>query len=119
MSRAHVRTVIINSEDPERLVRFWASLLDVEVRERDAEAAIVWLAPDEPGGVNIGIQRVEATAASAGVLHLDIEVDELAGAQERIEQLGGTLSATHRLGNGFEWRVMQDPDGNPFCIFVA
>ncbi|MCO5328503.1 MAG: hypothetical protein M9961_00295 [Ilumatobacteraceae bacterium] len=118
MAHAHVRTVIMNSEDPERLAAFWGAVLGVEVRERDADAGIVWLHPDQPGGTNVGFQQVARRAPEGTETHLDVAVDEMDAAQTRIEGLGGTLRTANRLENGFEWRVMVDPDGNPFCIYV-
>jgi predicted enzyme related to lactoylglutathione lyase len=118
MARAHVRTVIMNSEEPERLAEFWAAVLGVRMREHDPEAGIIWLEPDEPGGVNIGFQRVAHRASGPSETHIDVAVEGLDAAQASIEERGGALREVHTLEGGFEWRVLMDPDGNPFCIFV-
>lgn len=115
---AHVRTIILNTESPERLVPFWSELLGVEVRENDDEAGIVWLHPDAPGGVNVGFQRVAQRAPGAPGVHVDIAVADIDVAAVRITELGGRVVAANRLDNGFRWNVMSDPDGNEFCVFV-
>jgi len=118
MALAHVRTVIVNSEQPERLVAFWSAMLGVDVAEDDAETGITWLRPDTEGGVNIGVQRVSRKRSDHSEVHLDVEVPALDDAQARVEALGGRHLTTNRLANGFEWRIMADPDGNELCIFA-
>lgn len=100
------------------MVAFWAAFLDVTVQDVDDEAGIVWLRPNAPGGVNLGVQRVEHAPAVGTQVHVDIAVDDLDEAMATIERLGGRHRHTHRLGNGFEWRVMCDPAQHEFCIFV-
>lgn len=116
MPAPRITTVIVNSERPDVLVAFWSGFFRTEVQF--SEAGITWLRPSVEGGVNVGIQQVERKLGTHTETHLDIEVDDLDGAQAVAEELGGALVAVNRLGNGFEWRVMQDPDGNEFCIFV-
>jgi predicted enzyme related to lactoylglutathione lyase len=113
-----IRTIIINAEDPTVVVAFWAGFLDVTVHEADEDAGIVWLRPDTDGGVNLGVQRVEHPPSSDTQVHVDIAVDDLDHATATIERLGGRLRKVNRLANGFEWRVMCDPVGHEFCIFV-
>lgn len=110
--------MIVNSTDIERLATFWSQVLGVERSEHDPEAGIIWLRADTPGGVNLGFQRVDRKLGHHTETHLDIAVDDLDEAERRIERLGGRLVRRSRLANGFEWRVLADPDGNELCIFV-
>jgi predicted enzyme related to lactoylglutathione lyase len=116
MPSPRIVTVIINSERPDRLVEFWRAFFQTEVQF--SEAGITWLKSTGEGGVNVGIQQVEQKLGGHTEIHLDIAVDDLDGSQAVVEELGGSLVTVNRLGNGFEWRVMHDPDGNEFCIFV-
>jgi predicted enzyme related to lactoylglutathione lyase len=118
MASPRIRTLIINTEQPQHLVMFWASFLEVDIKEGDADSGIVWLNPDTDGGVNLGFQRVHAKLGHHTETHLDISVSGLEHAQRRIEELGGRLVQRHALDHGFEWRVCADPDGNEFCIFT-
>ena len=50
-------------------------------------------------------------------LHLDLLVDDPEDACARIEELGGRRSVEEPFTEyGFTWIVMQDPEGNEFCI---
>lgn len=118
MPGARIRTVIVNSTDIQRLSEFWAGVLGVDRAEVDDEAGIVWLRPDTPGGVTMGFQRVDRKLGRHTETHVDVAVDDLDEAEQRIERLGGRLVRRNRLANGFEWRVMADPDDNELCIFV-
>lgn len=115
---AHLSTVVINSESPERLITFWVGLLGVEVRHSEPAAGFTWLSADRPGGVAIAVQAVATKLATHTDTHLDIAVSDLDQAQADTEALGGSLVAIRRVED-FEWRVMADPDGNEFCLFTA
>jgi predicted enzyme related to lactoylglutathione lyase len=118
MTSPRIRTIIINAEDPAVVVAFWAAFLDVTVQDADDDAGIVWLRPQTVGGVNLGVQRVEHAPSAGTEVHVDIAVDDLDQAMATVEGLGGRLRQANRLENGFEWRVMCDPAGHEFCIFV-
>ena len=109
---------MINADDVPTLVEFWSGFMEVDAGDLDDEAGIVWLRSGTPGGVTIGIQRVTDHPAPITHVHLDISVDDLDAATATIERLGGGLQKVNRLENGFEWRVVTDPAGHEFCIFV-
>lgn len=50
------------------------------------------------------------------MMHLDFEVGDLAAAVEHAQQLGATL-AEHQPQDNV--RVMLDPAGHPFCLYVG
>ncbi|MEN9645244.1 MAG: hypothetical protein RL238_1913 [Actinomycetota bacterium] len=116
MPAPRITTVIINAEQPERLISFWCAVFQTEVAVQDA--GITWLARQAEGAVGFGIQQVDRKRGTHTETHLDIEVDDLDVAQQQVEALGGSLLAVRRLPDGFEWRVMADPDGNEFCLFT-
>lgn len=118
MPSPRIRTIIINTEQPQHLVTFWSSFLGVEIQKDEPDSGIVWLCPDTEGGVNLGFQRVHAKLGHHTEMHLDIAVAGLDRAQRRIEDLGGRLVQRNTLDHGFEWRVCADPDGNEFCILL-
>ncbi len=113
----------VDAERSDQITDFWRNFLEVEVQS--SSVVITWLKPDAEGGVNLAIQTVQdggkALAARGGrghELHLDIEVDDLDEAESKVHSLGGSTEVCNRLDSGFEWRVLTDPDGNRFCIFV-
>lgn len=64
-------------------------------------------------GVTISIQQVP-NQESLG-MHIDIVVDDIDEAIQQIIDLGGKLVEEKSEGN-WRWVVMQDPDGNRFCL---
>ncbi|HTR71008.1 MAG TPA: VOC family protein [Mycobacteriales bacterium] len=111
--------LVIDSADPERLAEFWCGLMDVEIAERIGEGQFVVLRPTADG-LTIGFQKVPEPKTGKNRLHLDLVVDDLDHATDRITALGGAWSEpnmTHEL-EGFLWRCMADVDGNEFDIDV-
>ena len=82
---ARLHTVVINSEQPDRLVGFWGAVLGVEVSSDEPSAGITWLHPDRPGGVAVAIQRVAEKLARHTETHVDIGVDDLDDAQAIVQ----------------------------------
>lgn len=138
--------VVFDCADPDRLARFWAQALGYQVqpppdgyaswedflraqdipRERwnDASAII-----DPEGiGARIYFQRVPEGKAGKNRVHLDLNVsDRSASPEERRQRvddevarllgLGATVEFPGRQDEfGTYWTVMQDPEGNEFCV---
>lgn len=121
-------------EDPKRLAAFWAAALDYEVVDippkLQADMAEAGLDPDgiaaaagkEQKGPKLFFERkpkrppVENTSIP---IHLDIESPDRRAHVARLVALGGTVIEEKELQVGdrlFEWTVMQDPEGNGFCV---
>ena len=50
-------------------------------------------------------------------MHLDIETPEIDSEADRLETLGARrVSSGTRSEFGSTWTLMQDPEGNEFCI---
>jgi Glyoxalase-like domain len=137
--------VVFDCADPARLARFWAEALGYELEDppngygrwedwlreqgipeerwNDANAAV-----DPDGrGPRIYLQRVPEAKTVKNRVHLDLNVsggrsvpmEERRGRvdaeAERLLGIGATrLRAVEELGT--YWVVMQDPEGNEFCV---
>lgn len=109
-------TVVINGNDLEPLIFFWKALLGVEELYRSDE--FVWLKPQDPKGVKLTFQKVsEEKGTEWNRVHIDLGVKDLAEAEARVLELGGSLLEKHEL-EGFQWTVFADPGGNEFCLVV-
>jgi catechol 2,3-dioxygenase-like lactoylglutathione lyase family enzyme len=84
----------------------------------------VTLRPDD-GGVGLSFQLEERHVAPVWPardgaqqmqLHLDLEVDDLAAAVEEAVAAGATIAPVQPQD---DVRVLLDPDGHPFCLWVA
>ncbi|MFM8843672.1 MAG: VOC family protein [Actinomycetota bacterium] len=116
--RLRITTVMFNSEYPEELVKFWSSLLQVEAHPHNEKTEHIWLFPQEENGIKLWFQRVAKKHHSESEIHIDIAVDDLDHWEGEVLRLGGSVQARTKLDMGFEWRILQDPQGNAFCIFV-
>jgi hypothetical protein len=118
-----IREIVFDCEQPARLARFWAALLDgYAVRPYDQaeidRLAGLGLTPetdptvmvDGPGPI-LCFQRVAGRKYENNRVHLDIAVADRVSEIERLRGLGGEVA---REAAGYT--VMHDPEGNQFCI---
>jgi len=114
---ARLGAVIIDCRDPEGLAAFWGALLGVEVGRRLGDPPqYVDLDPLSEGPY-LGFQRVPEPKVVKNRVHLDLDVDDVERATERIEALGGKRASLDDVReHGYAWRVMSDPEGNEFCL---
>ena len=136
--RPRLRQVVLDSTDARRSAEFWRQLLGLVYRPGheppasgdDDAAGRDWLnLRAEDGSPYLAIQQVDQLPPSTWPahdvpqqLHLDLSVpdkDALDAAHELVLQLGGTLRLDRSDDEEEPLRVYADPDGHPFCIFVA
>ena len=113
---AALAMVNIDSADPAGQAKFYAAALGWEVTYSDDNYGMV-----EGDGTKIGFGKVDhfrpapwPDEASAKRFHLDLQVDDLDDATERLCALGAS-QPDFQPGDG-RWRVLLDPDGQPFCL---
>jgi predicted enzyme related to lactoylglutathione lyase len=108
-------TYTLDCCDAERLAAFWTEVLGYSLRGRFGD---FWpLEPpesrDEPWFV---LQQVNEPKSGKNRMHLDMHVDDLDDAAQRLEALGATRVSDKVVQGSFAWYVMTDPEGNEFCI---
>jgi len=130
--------LVIDTTDARAAAEFWRQLLGLVYREGheppgagvDDPAGRDWLNLRAGDGTPvIAFQQVDELARSTwpepGVpqqLHLDLSVGssaELEAVHARVLALGGTLRFDRFDDPEEPLRVYADPDGHPFCVFVA
>jgi hypothetical protein len=137
--------VVFDANDPKRLAEFWAIALHYElelpppeydsweefadkmgISEEDRDK-LVALVPKGKTGNRILFQKVPETKSAKNRVHLDVpcgvdrhlaKLERLAGIEAKVAALvaaGGT-----EIGSSSEWgavwTVMEDPEGNEFCV---
>jgi hypothetical protein len=117
---ASVGNITVDCEDAQVVARFWSAVLD---------------RPLDPGGdsgfASIGIgdasraqpawlfEKVPEEKVAKNRMHVDL-IDPDPGVVQHLISLGASFVARHELGvSGHAWTVMQDPEGNEFCIGSA
>jgi catechol 2,3-dioxygenase-like lactoylglutathione lyase family enzyme len=115
-----IHHITIDAHQPDEISRFWATALgwaedpdDPNLPEHD-EAAI--LSPDR--SEVLLFERVPEGKTVKNRIHLDLMPTDRTR-DEAVEQLlglGATFYADFREPDGSGWVVLQDPDGNEFCV---
>jgi catechol 2,3-dioxygenase-like lactoylglutathione lyase family enzyme len=113
--------VALDTPDPRALADFYRRLLGWTVR-KDSDT---WVTLEPPGGgTTISFQREPTYVRPSWpsdadhqqmMMHLDIEVDDLAAGAAHAVATGATLAAFQPQD---DVRVCLDPDGHPFCLWV-
>ncbi|WP_158893965.1 VOC family protein [Amycolatopsis anabasis] len=109
----HLGAVTVDCADPQGLARFWTAVLGVEV---DADyGEYVFLTKPSEAAAGLGFQRVPEERAGKNRLHLDLMTDDRAAEVDRVVGLGAKEIGEHEVP-GLAWTVLEDPEGNVFCI---
>lgn len=104
-----VRTITIDCADPQKLADFWTAALNYQFEGKDEEGLLIIDPTGE--GARIYFQIVPEGKAVKNRLHFDLRPEDTRDAEVvRLEALGATVQAQ------FGWTVMQDPEGNEFCV---
>jgi predicted enzyme related to lactoylglutathione lyase len=106
----------VDCSDPHRSAVFWGRLLDLEPVAR-ADGWYV-LGPTAAGGPMLYFQPVPEPKSGKARLHLDLWVDDLPGAMQLVEELGGRGAGEVHEVRGGTLAVMADPDGTEFCLIT-
>lgn len=137
--------VVFDANDPQRLAAFWAIALHYEFQlpppefdtwdefadkmgippeDRDKLVALV---PKGKTGNRILFQKVPEPKTAKNRVHIDVpsgaerhapKLEKLAAIEAKVAELveaGGTAGASHSEF-GAVWTLMQDPEGNEFCV---
>lgn len=133
-----MRQIVFDSTDARRAAEFWRQLVGLVYRpgheppaaHEDDPAGRDWLNLRSPDGSPVlAFQQVAELARStwpdADVpqqLHLDLTVPDRHGldaVHQNVLALGGALRLDRSDDDEEPLRVYADPDGHPFCVFVA
>jgi predicted enzyme related to lactoylglutathione lyase len=118
--------VTVDCSDAPLLGTFYSRLLGWEITDRDGDD---WLQLRNPeGGLGLNVQAEkgyvppvwpERPGRQAKMMHLEIFVDDLEAAVRLVVDNGGE-EAAHQPADrdGARLRIMLDPAGHPFCLFM-
>lgn len=118
-----LQQIVIDSEHPASLARFWAALLeDFQLRAYDADEierlSSLGLTPEsdpcvllDGDGLEICFQRISERAAGKRPMHLDLDTSD-----RRID-VGRALAHGATVVEEFAHHTwLRDPEGNDFCL---
>ncbi|HUA40324.1 MAG TPA: VOC family protein [Streptosporangiaceae bacterium] len=111
--------VALGVTDVQRAAEFWSAALGYTLREDGFGGWAKVLVPPDGAGTAIALQRSRTQPQSHPRLHLDLHVAD-AGEQEaevtRLVSLGARRVDWDSYPEDPDFVVLEDPDGNRFCI---
>ncbi|MHC0433128.1 VOC family protein [Streptomyces sp. O3] len=118
MAVAKLGAVVLDCPDPRALAGFYAAVLGGTIEDGSEED---WVTLRGYEGTRLDFQQVLEYVPpkwpgtdGAQQFHIDLTVDDLDAAEERVLALGAkVLDADDRSRT---WRVYSDPAGHPFCL---
>ena len=114
--RVAVGSVVIRCFEYDRMLVFWQAALGYEIEHTDPNGGFVILRDPSRRGPNISLDQVAIRrSGKRGWIHLDLYTAEQDLEVERLLALGAKRYPW-RYGSGADYVVLEDPDGNLFCV---
>lgn len=110
-----IGSIVIRCSEFDKMLRFWQEALHYVPREAATES---WVVLRDPAGrgPNLSLERVpEKRSGKRSRLHLDLYTNDRQGEVERLLKIGATRYPW-RYRPGSDFVVLEDPDGNLFCV---
>jgi predicted enzyme related to lactoylglutathione lyase len=119
---ASIYNVTFDAKEPRRLGRFWSEVTGYVVADQRDDFASL-RAPDHRGVRQLLFIRVDDPTPGKNRMHVDLAASDPDAELNRLVGLGASLvddlvdgQPRWRDGNGIRWVVLQDPEGNEFCM---
>ena len=98
------------------MVNFWQEALRYEVEHQDPNGGFMILRDPSGAGPNVSLDQAPSKrTGKRGWLHLDLYTTNQKAEVSRLVGLGATRYQW-RYGPGADYVVLEDPDGNLFCV---
>ena len=112
--------VVLDTPDPRKLADFYCALLGWHIEREDDD----WVTIRGDGAAGLAFQLapdlVPPTWPDPAVpqqFHLDVNVQDLDEAEQRVLAIGARLTGQPEQPAGF--RAYLDPSGHPFCLCIV
>jgi catechol 2,3-dioxygenase-like lactoylglutathione lyase family enzyme len=109
-----IGAIVIHCHEFERMMEFWQAALRYTPRE-PARGGWVVLRDPLGRGPNLSLQARHRRARRRSWLHLDLYTDDREGEVARLVSIGARRYPW-RYAEGADFVVLEDPDGNLFCV---
>ena len=115
-SELRIGSVVIDCINFDRMVAFWRDALHYVLRQ---PAQSGWVILRDPAGrnTNVSLNQVQPSEKLTGRnwLHFDLYASDQKGEVERLLRLGATRHP-QEYDPDDDFVVLEDPDGNLFCV---
>ena len=109
-----IGSIVIDCIDFDRMMAFWQEALHYTPKY-PADNGWVILRDPEGKGPNVSLQRDPERLKGRNWLHFDLYANQQKEEIERLLKLGARRHR-QRYGPTDDFRVLEDPDGNLFCV---
>ena len=109
--------VVVDCADLGRAAEFWTAVLGYA----DGGGGDTYrsLLPADGAGAEVLLQRTADAKQGKNRLHLDLRTRDLDAEVRRVTELGARRQTAEPLReHGWTWHVLEDPDGNEFCVIL-
>jgi catechol 2,3-dioxygenase-like lactoylglutathione lyase family enzyme len=111
-----IGSIVIRCFEFDRMRAFWQAALLYEVEHTDPNGGFVILRDPEGGGPSVSVDRTPSRrTGKRGWLHVDLYTTNQRDEVERLVRLGARRYPW-RYGPQADYVVLEDPDGNLFCV---
>ena len=107
-----IGAIVWGVQDVSGSVAFWSKALNYRLKYPASEGWAI-LVPVQGSGIQLSLNKVSSPKARRH--HLDLFTDDQQREVERLLALGATRKPWN-YEEGADYVVLQDPDGNPFCV---
>jgi hypothetical protein len=117
---ATIRSITIDCAHPTQLAHFWAQVTGYQPGEPDDLDEVAVLKAPEGGGPRLLFLKVPEGKAVKNRVHLDLRPETTMQAEvDRLTTLGARVLRVVGERQDDRFTVMQDPEGNEFCVEVG
>lgn len=113
-----VGSIVIRVSDLPLQRTFWERALDYRAREPVGDDFVI-LEPRDGRGVCVSLDVVASPRMLPPRIHLDLHADDQAGEVARLTALGALEVHWDKRPLDADYVIMQDPEGNRFCVVDA
>jgi hypothetical protein len=115
-----IGSIVVRCYEFDKMLAFWREALHYVPREPPEDGWVV-LSDPEGRGPNVSLDRVPEPLEPLGKtsrVHLDLYTNDQEGEVERLLEIGATLYPQEYSPDA-DFVVLEDPDGNRFCVVQA
>jgi hypothetical protein len=117
VAASRVGELVVDCTNPKLVADFWCAALGFE--EHDADETGVAIRDPPPTGRDIVFLIVPESKSVKNRLHLDlVPPSTMREEVERLAAVGATVQRLVEVNDSY-WTIMEDPEGNEFCVLCS
>jgi predicted enzyme related to lactoylglutathione lyase len=109
-------SVVIDCRDPKALAEFWSPARGYKGSGWPHEPYVVLVGEKGLDAPLLLLQRVDEPKQGKNRVHIDVYADDIEAEAARLVALGAKRVSEPFDEHDAKWIVMNDPEGNEFCV---